>query len=197
MEPPEATRLMLQRAVNSASHHGISIVQGRLNNALGDCAFEAIIFNNNDRECFPQKFPFSTDYYRRIWMTDMQAKSLDNPTWNLGYSSDEIWQGFEEMKKPGVYERGLFGDMVLPAIAVGIHKLILVFNTNINSPHDPISVISPVNFGGYLDSEIPIILVYNLVHFESMHPSFEKDQVASTELILRENIISAELISRI
>ena len=86
------------------------------------------------------------------------------------------------MKQPGVYESGLFGDMVLPAIAVGSHKMILVFNTNKNSPHDPISVISAVNFGGYLDSQILIILAYNLAHFESMRPASEDDQIASKNL---------------
>jgi hypothetical protein len=182
MEPPDATWLMLQRATANAKKHGINLVPGRLNPASGDCAFESAIFNINDRECFHQKYPLSVDYYRRIWMTDMQAKTLDNPTWNLGYTSTEIWQGFEDMKEPGIYERGLFGDLMLPAISVGIHKNILVFNTNMNTPHDPISVISPANFGGYLDSEIPIILAYNLVHFESMHPITEDDVTATMDL---------------
>ena len=128
MEPPDSTLLMLKRAITSAKHHGFNIGPGRLNPASGDCAFETIIFNIHYRDCFPQKLLLSTDYYRRIWMTDMQARSLDNLTWNLGYTAVELWQGFEEMKEPGVYERGLFGDLMLPAISVGIRKNILVFN---------------------------------------------------------------------
>ena len=64
---------------------------------------------------------------------------------------------------------------LLPGIAVGIHKTILIFNTNPDSPHDPISVISPEAFVGYADSHIPIVLAYNLVHFESMHPVSSND----------------------
>ena len=80
MDAPEGTQQMLHRAVASASRHGICLLPGRLNSATGDCAFESVIFNNNDRACFPNKFLLSTDYHRRIWMTDMQSKSMDNPT---------------------------------------------------------------------------------------------------------------------
>ena len=170
MKPPDSTQLMIRRAISSGSHHGINLDQGRMNKGDGDCAFESVLYNNNDRECFTEKYTFSIDYYRRIWMTDMQSKSMNNPDWNLSYSPETLWQGFEEMKQTGVYERDFFGDMMLPAIAVGVHKIILVFNTNIDSPHDPISVISAANFGGYVDSDIPIVLAYNLSHFESMHP---------------------------
>ena len=182
MEPPEATKLMLSRAVASSKRHGINIIPGRLNPATGDCAFEAVLFNNNDRPCFGEKYPLSVDYYRRIWITDMEAKMIDNSEWNSGYSVAEIKKGFEEVKKSGVYERGLFGDMILPAISVGIHKQILIFNTSPNSPHDPISVVSPEAFGGYSDSPIPIVLAYNLVHFESLHPVSNEDIDATIDL---------------
>ena len=174
---------IVAKAVASAKKHGISLVQGRCNPAVGDCAFESVIFNNNDRNCFTEKLNFSTDYYRRVWMNDLQAKFLDNPTWNLGYTIAQLKAGFEEMKEPGVYERGLFGDLLLPAISVGTHKHILIFNTHENSPHDPISVISPSSFGGFHDTEIPIILAYNMVHFESMHPKSHEDIMRSVELI--------------
>ena len=153
MENPNSVNLMLRRAIASARKHGVNLIPGRLNSATGDCAFESVIYNNNDRTCFTHKYNQTVDYYRRIWVTDMQARSLDNHIWNLGYTNQEIWEGFEEMKKPGVYERGLFGDLMLPAISVGIHKYILVFNTNEETPHDPISVISPMQFGGYLDNQ--------------------------------------------
>ena len=173
----QATTSMVEQAVASADKHGVSLVHGRGNPGLGDCAFESVIFNNNDRNCFTQKLNFSTDYYRRVWMNDMKAKCLDNPTWNLGYTTAELNAGFEEMKEPGVYERGLFGDLLLPAISVGIHKQILIFNTHVDSPHDPISVISPASFGGFHDTEVPIILANNMVHFESMHPNSDEDIV--------------------
>ena len=49
-------KLMLARAITSGRNHGINLVQGSSNPGLGDCAFEAVIQNNNDRSCFSQKF---------------------------------------------------------------------------------------------------------------------------------------------
>ena len=160
----ETTKLMLSRAVASSKRHGINLTPGKLNPGLGNCAFEAVLNNINERPSFEQKYEFSADYYRRIWMTDMEAKVIDNPDWNCGYSETEIRDGFAQIKVSGVYERDFFGDLILPGIAVGVHKQILIFNTHPDSPHDPISVIHPQAFGGYSDSNIPIILAYNLVH---------------------------------
>ena len=182
MEENEETRLMLIRAISSSSKHGINLTPGKLNPGLGNCAFESVLYNINERACFEEKYESSADYYRRIWMTDMEEKMLENPDWNCGYSEKEIKIGFSEVKISGVYERGLFGDLILPGIAVGVHKMILIFNTHPDSPHDPISVIHPESFGGYVDSNIPIVLAYNLEHFESMHPVSDEDVTATQNL---------------
>ena len=50
---------MLSRAINSGRNHGIDLVAGTSNPGLGDCAFEAIIQNNNDRSCFVETFLFA------------------------------------------------------------------------------------------------------------------------------------------
>ena len=60
--------LMLDRGIASARRHGINLSPGKMNSASGNCAFEAAIYNVNDRVCFEHKFPFSPDYYRRIWV---------------------------------------------------------------------------------------------------------------------------------
>ena len=98
MDPSEPTKLMLSRAVASSFRHGINLISGRLNPATGNCAFEAVLFNHNDRSCFQGKCQFSADYYRRIWMTDMEAKILDDSAWNNGYTIAEIKEGFQEIK---------------------------------------------------------------------------------------------------
>ena len=41
--------LMVQRAIASGARHGIELIPGRVNPAIGNCAFEAPIFNLNDR----------------------------------------------------------------------------------------------------------------------------------------------------
>ena len=181
MKPPDEKNLV-KRAINSGKKHGIELCPGRQNRGRGDCAFESVLFNINDRICFTEHLPFSTDYYRRIWMTDMQNYSLNDPTWNCSYSQEELLAGWEEMKESGVYERGLFGDLMLPGISRGVHKRILIFITHEDSPHDPIYVVDPNCFGGYTDSDIPVVLAYNLTHYESIHPVSDLDITKTIDL---------------
>merc|ERR1711888_389661 len=58
----------------------------------------------------------------------------------------------------------------MAGIACGVRKRILIFNTNERTAHDPVNVIDPTHHGGYVDSEIPVVVAYNLVHYESLHP---------------------------
>ena len=51
--------LMILRAIESAKKHGIRLEHGSPNPGLGDCAFEAVIQNNNDRCCYKEKLPMS------------------------------------------------------------------------------------------------------------------------------------------
>ena len=44
--------LMITRAITSARNHGMTLKPGSSNPGNGDCAFEAVIQNNNDRGCF-------------------------------------------------------------------------------------------------------------------------------------------------
>ena len=83
----------------------------------------------------------------------------------------------------GVYERGFFGDMMLAGIACGVKKRILIFNTHKNTIHDPVSVVDPRDFGGDMDSEIPVVVAYNLVHFESLHTVNEEDIQETVKLV--------------
>ena len=109
--------LMLARAITSGRNHGINLVQGTSNPGLGDCAFEAVIQNNNERSCYIQKFFMPINHYRQIWVTDMANRTVDSP-WNT-YSCKEWFDGWKQMQVPGIYERGIFGDLMLPGIACG------------------------------------------------------------------------------
>ena len=44
--------LMITRAITSARNHGITLTHGSSNPGTGDCAFESVIQNNNNRTCF-------------------------------------------------------------------------------------------------------------------------------------------------
>ena len=162
--------VMLRRAVVSASRHGLDLAPGKLNEAMGNCAFEAAIFNVNERPCFEDKLHLTPDYYRRIWVTDMKNRTMNDETWKI-YSDSDWEAGWKELMESGVYERGIFGDLMLFGIACGIKKVILTFNTSLNFPHDPIYVCDPRKFGVEPDTDIPVVLAYNLSHYESMQPN--------------------------
>ena len=114
-------------------------------------------------------------------MTDMKNRTLHDKTWNI-YSKSDWEAGWTEMMESGVYERGLFGDLMLLGIACGIRKIILIFNTSLESPHDPIYVCDPRKFGVQPDVEIPLVMAYNLSHYESMHPVKESDTKETMKL---------------
>ena len=162
---------IFQRAISSADKHGIKLKPGRENEGYGNCSYEAAIFNINDRSCFTEKFLMSADFYRRIWNIDILNKILCKENdWNPGLTDAQLREGFAELMKSGVYERPFFGDMMIAGIACGIRKRILIFNTNERTTHDPISVIDPAQYGGCIDDEVPVVVAYDLVHYESMHP---------------------------
>ena len=175
------TNLMVQAAITSASKHGIKLKQGTPNPGTGDCSFEAVIQNNNNRTCYREKYEMSINWYRSIWATDMANRARHTP-YNI--FTDQQWQeGWAEMMIPGIYERGLFGDLMLAGIACGIKKILLIFNTNPDTPHDPIYVVNPSQFNVQADSEIPITLAYNMSHYESMEPCRDLDIQATIDLV--------------
>ena len=95
--------LMVKRAIASAARHGIELKPGRINPARGNCAFEAPIFNVNDRGVFNERFPMSIDYYRRIWTIDVENRLFDTEL-NPGYSYQDWHNGWERMRQRNVYE---------------------------------------------------------------------------------------------
>ena len=173
-------------AIASAKKHNIKLKPGVHNEASGNCSYEAVIHNINYRDCFQEKLPFSFDYYRRIWTTDMMNRTLDASShWNPGLTKKEITKGFQDMMISGVYERPFFGDMMMAGIACGIRRRILIFNTNINiikTGHDPIAVVDPNDFGGQVIDDYPVVVAYNLVHYESLHPEDQEDLEETVKL---------------
>ena len=175
------TKYIFQIFQASAQRHGIKLKSGTSNPGIGDCAFEAIIQNINDRNCFRENFNMSIDYYRRIWATDMANRTVNTP---LNTLTPKQWlEDWKQMQEPGAYERGIYGDLMLPGIACGVRKILLIFNTHPDTPHDPIYIVDPSEFNVNPDSEIPILLAYNMSHYESMEPLEEADIQATIDLV--------------
>ena len=72
-----------------------------------------------------------------MMVTDMANRTLNTP-FNIFPNKADWLKGWAEMLTPGAYERGIFGDLMLPGIACGTRKVLLIFNTNLDTPHDPI-----------------------------------------------------------
>ena len=101
------------RAIASANKHNIEIRPGRKNLAAGNCSYESVIYNINDRPCFTEKLHMTPDYYRRIWTTDMMNRTLDKrSSWNPGYSAEQVFNGFNMIMESGAYSETLIGDMM-------------------------------------------------------------------------------------
>ena len=112
---------MIDRGRASALKHGLSLDPGSVTSVDGNCAFHAALSNVNERLCFKEKFPLSPDYYRRIWVLDMKNRTLGDPTWQI--YPDKVWDdGWNELLESGIYERGVFGDLMLLGIACGLRK---------------------------------------------------------------------------
>ena len=150
------------------------MVQGILNEADGNCAFDAVINNINNRTCFNEKLSLPSQLYRQVWVTELETESSKYPTLGAGYSDEEKEENWNRLKQSGVYEIDFFGDMVMHAIARGCKKNILIINTNVDAA-DPIYVVQANHFGGFTDTDIPVVVAYNQVHYESLHPVTQHD----------------------
>ena len=57
---------IFRRAISSAQKHNIRLEPGRENEGAGNCSYESVIYNINDRRCFPKMLPMGPGFYRRI-----------------------------------------------------------------------------------------------------------------------------------
>ena len=153
-----------------------------MNKADGNCAFDAVINNINNRQCYSEKLDISSEIYRQIWVTELEMESSHYPSLGAGYSEEEKRENWNVLKQSGVYEIDFFGDLVMNAIARGCPKNILIFNTSLDAA-DPIYVIKADEFGGFADSDIPVVVGYNQVHYESLHSITQSDIELTKHLV--------------
>ena len=96
---------IFERSIANAAKHRIKLGPGAENNGGGNCSYESVVLNINNRDCYKDKLNMSTDYYRKIWNTDLMNKILDQRIpWNPGLTRAQIIGGFQELKESGVYE---------------------------------------------------------------------------------------------
>ena len=96
---------IIQKAVENASSHGIRLHAGVENLANGNCAFEAVIDSINTRSSFEETLDHTPDYWRGVWMTEIEKVAYDE--WNNGLAKTEWEAGFELLKQQRTYEHEL------------------------------------------------------------------------------------------
>ena len=69
-----------------------------MDRGYGNCVFEAVINNINDRACFTEKLRQTPNWYRRIWMNEMMERMISKRClWNPGYNEQQTREGFDKM----------------------------------------------------------------------------------------------------
>ena len=172
MNLKESVRPMVERGISNARSHGINVHHGVPNLADGDCAIESMIDGISTQSCFEEVYEGTPEFWRRKWFTE--AEDLAFQYYDAGLNQDEWRAAWNILKNSKEYEYVL-GDLILPTIAHCTKKDILVFNASPRA-HSPIFVIEASSLGGNgANTEIPVILVYDYSHYESLVPDTEAD----------------------
>ena len=169
---------MISKAIENATKLGIGLYHPFHNSANGNCAFEGVIDNINGRPCFGEKYTENPDYYRTIWMAEVERIGFED--WNMGLSKSEWHNEWAMLKNSRAYEYTI-GDLIIPGIAHAIKKNILIFDT---SPvaYTPVFVVSASVFGSNPTTDIPVCLAYDRTHYEQLVPESDDDVIKTTQL---------------
>ena len=111
------------KAIQNANFHGINLYPGTKNPAKGDCVFESVLDNLNQRDCFSENLSGDASYWRKKWMREIEIIAYDE--WNQGRTIEQWKSEFDALKQPGLYEVSL-GDLVPPGIAHCVKKNLLI-----------------------------------------------------------------------
>ena len=172
---------MVDIAIKNAARHGIRLHHGVPNLGNGNCIFESVIDNINTRQCFAESLNGDPDTFRRVWL-DETEELVFRFTGGLGKSEESFRKNWNILKCSRGYEYDL-GDFVLPAVAHCTRKDILIFNTNVAGNMDPLYVVQASTLGGSpANTDIPILLAYNSVHYEGLVPNSEEDIIKTIKL---------------
>ena len=172
---------MVNTAILNAEFHGINLHHGVPNLANGDCAIEAIADNISTRPEFMEVFNGGSEYNRRVWMEEAENLVL-NFSGGAGMTEDDFRAQWGVLKQSGNYEYEL-GDYVLAAIAHCTRKDILVFNTRADGQYSPIFVVKADSLANRsANTDIPVLLAYNQVHFEGLVPDTASDLEKTNQL---------------
>ncbi len=170
---------IFEETISVAKKHGIALIADKPNAALGDCLFECVIDNINNRpESFPEKLQDGVDTYRELFVSEMEERFKSTEVYP-GYGgkliSDETlgeWTAaWAQQMNPCEYNVQTFNVSDLVPLGLGhcIKRHILVFT---NNPNEEVKVFSANFFDETIvpESDVPVVIAYDIngLHYESL-----------------------------
>ena len=179
---------IFEKGIRNAKMHGINVSADEPNKGEGDCLFESVIDNINHRDCFKTKLSHPVQYYREKWVSEMQLQFQETDHYP-GEDNHDIWNtGWEKQKEGGEYNVNIYNisDIVPAAMGHCVQSNILVFNVDKNSS-SPAHIFKANYFQKNIQptTEIPLVLVYNGGHYESLLPKTQNDSQLCTNLVAK------------
>jgi len=182
VSPPSSLH-MIKSAIRTAKRLGLSLQEGTMVEATGNCLLEAVRGNIEDRDVFSKKIE-ETVSELRLAAAEEGEKVIGCSPYRIEDFSEEEWAaGWDRLRYEGVWDIDYFGDLMIIALAHFINKNILIINTQQGSP--PVTVILGDSLGAPLDCEYPVLLAYSGNHYESLRPVLEKDEAMARRIILK------------
>ena len=128
---------LLKRAISNAFRHDLNVRPGHLNNADGNCLWEALIYNILYRPCIKRK---TKENHKQLRKRSLEKAQIDAQNKKLPFIPAHTTQAdWDHIKKDKIYETEL-GDICIVAAARALNRDIMVFNTskkNWTSPYNP------------------------------------------------------------
>ena len=172
---------MVKLAIKTGAKMGISLIEGDLVDALGNCLLESVMGNIEGRDIFDRKIEETVTSLRKN-IAEEGEKVIGSSPYRIEDFNDEDWsRGWDQLKHSGVWDVDYFGDLMIIALAHYIGKNILLINTDPESA--PITVVLGDRFGKPLNSEYPVILAYSGTHYESLIPISDGDETMARQII--------------
>ncbi len=177
---------IFKRGIENARRHGITVISDKPNKAQGDCLFESVIDNINHQDWFPDKLKHSIQYYRKKWVSEIK-RNYENTDHFPGEKNrikwNTAWSKQAESREYNVNKYNI-SDIVPAGLGHCVKKNILVFNVDENA-YLPIQMFESTHFDNdnQPTTDIPIVLVYNGGHYESLLPHGEDDTKNCISLI--------------
>ena len=177
--PSGQSSILIRKAIENATNHGVNLSPSTLIKADGNCMFSAAIGNINSRKCFKQKITLTATQARELWLNNTHDVVREF----AGEDKVDFEIQWNALKYKNIYETKL-GDFVMSAIAHTLKHNILIFNTRHMNAHDPIAVVKADQMAGVkAKSEIPLVLAYDGTHYEHLIPTCDSDVAKTCELV--------------